>query len=100
MVHEGRSCLACEPGHTSAVPEEATVPLSPVPDRTVSFPSPVSRRLARAAAALAAVLAAVVTAVLVAVTPASAATLTQVTSFGSNPGNLSMYVYRPDGVGA
>jgi poly(hydroxyalkanoate) depolymerase family esterase len=34
---------------------------------------------------------------LVAVTaPAQAATLTQVTSFGSNPGNLNMYVYRPD----
>ncbi|MFD6567741.1 PHB depolymerase family esterase [Micromonospora profundi] len=28
--------------------------------------------------------------------PAQAATLTQVASFGSNPGNLSMYAYRPD----
>jgi poly(3-hydroxybutyrate) depolymerase len=31
---------------------------------------------------------------------AQAASLTQVTSFGSNPGNLSMYVYRPDGLAA
>jgi feruloyl esterase len=30
--------------------------------------------------------------------PAQAATLTQVTGFGSNPGNLSMYAYRPDGL--
>ncbi|WP_433529294.1 extracellular catalytic domain type 1 short-chain-length polyhydroxyalkanoate depolymerase [Micromonospora sp. CA-263727] len=28
--------------------------------------------------------------------PAQAASLTQVTSFGSNPGNLAMYAYRPD----
>lgn len=33
-------------------------------------------------------------------TPARAATLTQVTGFGSNPGNLSMYSYRPDGLPA
>jgi poly(hydroxyalkanoate) depolymerase family esterase len=33
-------------------------------------------------------------------TPASAASLTQVTGFGSNPGNLSMYSYRPDGLPA
>lgn len=31
---------------------------------------------------------------------ARAASLTQVSSFGSNPGNLSMYVYRPDGLPA
>ena len=31
-------------------------------------------------------------------TPAQAATLVQVTNFGSNPGNLSMYSYRPDGL--
>jgi poly(hydroxyalkanoate) depolymerase family esterase len=31
---------------------------------------------------------------------AQAASLTQVTGFGSNPGNLSMYVYRPDGLAA
>ncbi|MER7895026.1 PHB depolymerase family esterase [Streptomyces sp. NPDC096046] len=29
-------------------------------------------------------------------TTASAASLTEVTNFGSNPGNLRMYVYRPD----
>ncbi|MFJ5707480.1 PHB depolymerase family esterase [Streptomyces sp. NPDC093105] len=28
--------------------------------------------------------------------PASAASLTEVTGFGSNPGNLRMYVYKPD----
>ncbi|MFI7605007.1 PHB depolymerase family esterase [Micromonospora sp. NPDC049366] len=32
--------------------------------------------------------------------PAQAATLTQVTSFGSNPGNLAMYAYRPDNLPA
>jgi poly(hydroxyalkanoate) depolymerase family esterase len=31
-------------------------------------------------------------------TPAYAATLTTVSSFGSNPGNLTMYSYRPDGL--
>ncbi|MEU6742524.1 extracellular catalytic domain type 1 short-chain-length polyhydroxyalkanoate depolymerase [Streptosporangium sandarakinum] len=30
--------------------------------------------------------------------PARAASLTQVGSFGSNPGNLAMYAYRPDGL--
>ncbi|MFI6329353.1 PHB depolymerase family esterase [Micromonospora chersina] len=39
-------------------------------------------------------------AVLVAALPAQAATLTQVTGFGSNPGNLAMYAYRPDGLPA
>ncbi|MER7444128.1 extracellular catalytic domain type 1 short-chain-length polyhydroxyalkanoate depolymerase [Micromonospora avicenniae] len=29
-------------------------------------------------------------------TPAQAASLTQVANFGSNPGNLAMYAYRPD----
>ncbi|MGK5742022.1 extracellular catalytic domain type 1 short-chain-length polyhydroxyalkanoate depolymerase [Micromonospora sp. URMC 103] len=33
-------------------------------------------------------------------TPAQAASLTQVTSFGSNPGNLAMYAYRPDNLPA
>jgi len=37
---------------------------------------------------------------LIAVRPAEAATLQQITSFGSNPGNLNMYVYRPDGLPA
>ncbi|MEU8045931.1 PHB depolymerase family esterase [Micromonospora echinofusca] len=32
--------------------------------------------------------------------PAQAATLTQVTNFGSNPGNLAMYAYRPDNLPA
>ncbi|WCN80098.1 extracellular catalytic domain type 1 short-chain-length polyhydroxyalkanoate depolymerase [Micromonospora sp. LH3U1] len=32
--------------------------------------------------------------------PAQAATLTQVTGFGSNPGNLAMYAYRPDSLPA
>src|SRR5688572_10410550 len=31
-------------------------------------------------------------------TPASAAALTQVTSFGTNPGNLAMWKYVPDGL--
>ncbi|MEU2351437.1 PHB depolymerase family esterase [Streptomyces misionensis] len=34
--------------------------------------------------------------VLVMATPASAASLTQVTNFGDNPGNMRMYVYVPD----
>ena len=45
------------------------------------------------------VLAAVAAATLLAA-PARAATLTQVTSFGSNPGSLAMYTYRPDGIAA
>ncbi|MEV4759209.1 PHB depolymerase family esterase [Micromonospora sp. NPDC049559] len=49
-------------------------------------------RLARAAA-VPVVLAA---AVLTGAAPAQAASLTQVASFGSNPGNLTMYAYRPD----
>ena len=32
--------------------------------------------------------------------PAQAASLTPVTGFGSNPGNLAMYSYRPDGLPA
>ncbi|MEV4541158.1 extracellular catalytic domain type 1 short-chain-length polyhydroxyalkanoate depolymerase [Micromonospora echinaurantiaca] len=32
--------------------------------------------------------------------PAQAASLTQVTGFGSNPGNLAMYAYRPDNLPA
>ncbi|MEU0563033.1 PHB depolymerase family esterase [Dactylosporangium sp. NPDC006015] len=48
------------------------------------------------------VLAAVGTAVGLTVvsTPAYAASLTAVSSFGSNPGNLAMYSYRPDGLPA
>ncbi|WP_017570132.1 extracellular catalytic domain type 1 short-chain-length polyhydroxyalkanoate depolymerase [Nocardiopsis halotolerans] len=52
------------------------------------------------AVALTAVLA-MVTALLVALAPrASAATLTPVSSFGANPGNLAMYSYVPDGLPA
>ncbi|MFD5327789.1 PHB depolymerase family esterase [Streptomyces sp. NPDC127092] len=55
----------------------------------------VRRWLTAAAGALA------LTAGLVATAPqASAAGLTQVTGFGSNPGNLSMYAYVPDGLPA
>jgi poly(3-hydroxybutyrate) depolymerase len=44
-------------------------------------------------------LTAVVIAALAAIpTPGYAATLTQVGNFGSNPGNLAMYSYRPDGL--
>ncbi|NUT33670.1 MAG: PHB depolymerase family esterase [Hamadaea sp.] len=50
-------------------------------------------------AGAAAVLATVASAALLAV-PARAATLTQVTGFGGNPGNLAMYAYRPDGLPA
>ncbi|MBQ1499146.1 MAG: PHB depolymerase family esterase [Sphingomonas sp.] len=37
---------------------------------------------------------------LLAATPASAATLTEVTGFGSNPGNLQMFEYVPTGLAA
>ncbi|WP_406042381.1 PHB depolymerase family esterase [Micromonospora sp. NBC_00898] len=57
-----------------------------------------SLRTRLAGAATAVVLAAA--AALAAAVPAQAATLTQVTGFGSNPGNLSMYAYRPDGLPA
>lgn len=50
-------------------------------------------------ASLASVVLACTTAfVVLAAGPAQAATLQQVTSFGSNPGALSMYSYRPDGL--
>ncbi|SCF46464.1 extracellular catalytic domain type 1 short-chain-length polyhydroxyalkanoate depolymerase [Micromonospora mirobrigensis] len=55
--------------------------------------------LARLAGAVAGAALAAATVVAVAA-PAQAATLTQVTGFGSNPGNLSMYAYRPDGLPA
>ncbi|MET8146683.1 PHB depolymerase family esterase, partial [Sphaerisporangium sp. NPDC005288] len=50
---------------------------------------------------IAALAAAVITAVSMVAAPvprASAATLTQVTNFGSNPGNLPMYIYVPNNV--
>ncbi len=53
----------------------------------------------RIKAALAVAAAAVVTAAsLLLATPASAATLTEVTNFGTNPSNLRMYVYVPNNV--
>ncbi|MEV1289271.1 PHB depolymerase family esterase [Micromonospora sp. NPDC049679] len=57
-------------------------------------PSSVLARLARAAAVP--ILAAAT--LLAVAAPARAASLTQVTGFGSNPGNLAMYAYRPDGL--
>ncbi|MEU3454145.1 PHB depolymerase family esterase [Micromonospora sp. NPDC006766] len=58
--------------------------------------SSILTRLAGAAAGVVLAAAAVLTAAL----PAQAATLTQVTGFGSNPGALAMYAYRPDGLPA
>lgn len=52
-------------------------------------------RIARLALAASAVLA-----LTVAVQPSHAATLTEVTGFGSNPGNLQMFRYIPDGLPA
>ncbi|MGW5670081.1 extracellular catalytic domain type 1 short-chain-length polyhydroxyalkanoate depolymerase [Micromonospora sp. NPDC003776] len=57
-----------------------------------------SSLLARLAGAAAGVVLAA--AVLTVAVPAQAATLTQVSGFGSNPGNLAMYAYRPDGLPA
>ncbi|WP_406064023.1 PHB depolymerase family esterase [Micromonospora sp. NBC_00860] len=56
-------------------------------------------RIALLAAALATALA-TMTAVVTVATPASAATLTQVTNFGTNPTNLQMHLYVPDRVAA
>ncbi|MEU4744505.1 PHB depolymerase family esterase, partial [Actinosynnema sp. NPDC023658] len=56
------------------------------------------RRISRALAALALLLPLVVGTTLVTAGPASAAALTRVTSFGTNPTNLNMYVYAPDNV--
>ncbi|WP_371409162.1 PHB depolymerase family esterase [Micromonospora zamorensis] len=56
-------------------------------------------RIALLAAALATALA-TMTAVVAVATPASAATLTQVTNFGTNPTNLQMHLYVPDRVAA
>ncbi|MBQ1028343.1 PHB depolymerase family esterase [Micromonospora sp. C95] len=55
----------------------------------------VRRTRTRLAGALAG-LALAATALVAVAAPAQAATLTQVTGFGSNPGNLAMYAYRPD----
>ncbi|MGC4896848.1 extracellular catalytic domain type 1 short-chain-length polyhydroxyalkanoate depolymerase [Micromonospora sp. DT31] len=56
-----------------------------------------SSLIARVAGVAAGVVLAAATALAVAL-PAQAASLTQVTGFGSNPGNLTMYAYRPDGL--
>jgi len=45
-------------------------------------------------------LAAVIAVLVVPSHPARAASLNPVTGFGSNPGNLAMYAYRPDGLAA
>ncbi|WP_329102718.1 PHB depolymerase family esterase [Micromonospora sp. NBC_01699] len=57
-------------------------------------PTALLTRIVRAAAVPVLVAAAVLTAA----APAQAASLTQVTGFGNNPGNLTMYAYRPDGL--
>ena len=49
---------------------------------------------------LVAAMTAVALSFLVAPAPASAASLVQVSNFGSNPSNLQMYVYRPDNLPA
>lgn len=59
----------------------------------------VPARAARAAGALLALaLVAATTLVVTAAPPAQAASLQQVAGFGSNPGALTMYSYRPDGL--
>ncbi|MEU7838259.1 MULTISPECIES: PHB depolymerase family esterase [unclassified Nonomuraea] len=58
------------------------------------FPLP-SRAVVRAVTALVLILA-----VLAVARPSRAASLTKVTGFGSNPGALNMWVYRPDGLPA
>jgi feruloyl esterase len=73
--------------------------LDPVAVGDAAIRTPIARPLARLAALAAALVVTVLAVLVVAVRPASAATLTQVTNFGSNPGNLNMYVYRPDGLG-
>ena len=57
------------------------------------------RRIGLLCAALATALA-TMTALVTAATPASAATLTEVTDFGTNPSNLRMHLYVPDRVAA
>ncbi|MEU3020751.1 PHB depolymerase family esterase [Nocardiopsis sp. NPDC007018] len=61
-------------------------------------PDPVAPRLVAPALAVIAVLVVAVAALVVAAPRASAATLAPVPSFGTNPGNLAMYEYVPDGL--
>ena len=56
------------------------------------------RRVLRALAAAVLLLPLVVGTAIVTAGPASAATLTRVTNFGTNPTNLNMYAYVPDNV--
>ncbi|MBX6751049.1 MAG: PHB depolymerase family esterase [Micromonosporaceae bacterium] len=74
--------------------------VDPVATVAAAIRTPVARPLGRLAALAAALLVTILAVVAVAVRPARAATLTPVTNFGSNPGNLNMYVYRPDGLGS
>ncbi|SHL42452.1 extracellular catalytic domain type 1 short-chain-length polyhydroxyalkanoate depolymerase [Actinacidiphila paucisporea] len=71
----------------------------PRPPTTARPPRPVRRRIATAVTGVLALLAACLGAVAGA-GPAAAAGLAQVTSFGSNPGNLTMYEYAPAGLPA
>lgn len=71
----------------------------PVPAVDAAVRRPILGSFVRTAGLVVALIAATLATLALTVTPASAATMTQVTSFGSNPGNLSMYVYRPDGLG-
>jgi poly(hydroxyalkanoate) depolymerase family esterase len=65
--------------------------------RTLTLPVPA--RAARAIGVVLALAVAVATTFVVAsAPPAQAATLQQVSGFGSNPGALTMYSYRPDGL--
>nr|WSX73335.1 PHB depolymerase family esterase [Streptomyces sp. NBC_00899]WSX80599.1 PHB depolymerase family esterase [Streptomyces sp. NBC_00899] len=71
----------------------------PRPRGTAHRPATVRRRAATAVAGVLALVAACLGAVASA-EPAAAAGLTQVTSFGSNPGALAMYEYAPAGLPA
>jgi poly(hydroxyalkanoate) depolymerase family esterase len=63
---------------------------------TVSLPAPLSRTALTFMTLLTLLLGLLGATTLA--SPARAASLVQVSSFGSNPGNLSMYGYRPDGL--
>jgi poly(hydroxyalkanoate) depolymerase family esterase len=92
------------PGADSALDASPTVSAGPASVAGAVVPAvirtPGARRLTRITAVATALLATVLAVLAVSVRPASAATLVQVTNFGSNPGNLNMYVYRPDGLGS
>lgn len=80
----------------SSVPH-LTHPTNPTTPPTRTAPSPTARLRRAAATAVLGVLTllAACLAAFTAAAPAGAAGLTQVTSFGSNPGNLAMYEYAP-----